>query len=67
MKTEKSICFFVFQKYDKFKRVSLDHFIKHKSFISEECSRRNIYLGKKYVFQNSCKKRHKHGLSEALK
>ena len=39
MKNEnKSTWFFVLQKYSKFGRISLGHFIKHKSLISEECA-----------------------------
>lgn len=35
-KTKKTICLFIIQKCGKFWRLSLDNFIKHKSFFSEE-------------------------------
>ena len=37
-KQKKTTWVFIFQKYGKFWSVSLEHFIKHKPYISEECS-----------------------------
>ena len=39
MKNKKNTWVFVFQKYGKFWSMSLDHFIKHKTLISEEWNR----------------------------
>ena len=44
MKSEKTIWVYLFQKYGKFWSVSLDNFIKHKPFISEECKKKNSTL-----------------------
>ena len=39
---KKTMWVFVFQKYGKFRNVSLEHFIKHKPLISEECRLRQL-------------------------
>ena len=37
-KKQKTTRVFVFQKYGKFCSILMEHFIKHKPLISEECS-----------------------------
>ena len=46
MKNEKNSLGFLIQKYGKFWNVLLEHFIKHKPLISEECS--SMYFSSEY-------------------